>query len=302
MPRLSVIIPTCDRPVLLADCLHTLAAQSLDSREFEVVIVDDGSEHEPGPALTEIVGCLGARWIRQESAGLNAARNHGIAETNGELIAFLDDDTLVSPGWASSVAAGFDAGADGLGGRVQLQFEGVVPPWLTRRQRSYLAEFDLGDAPRWIERDPVPVGANCAVRRTALERIGGFRDGLDRHGTSLVSNGDTEFFRRLRGTGGRVRYEPCARVLHRVPAERLNRSFFLRRAFAQGVSDVLLERPEEQRPRGVIIAREIWRWGRVAPILAQGVATGTGPMNAVQWMSYCRGRFSALASGSGGRG
>jgi GT2 family glycosyltransferase len=109
-----------------------------------------------------------------------------------------------------------------------------------RSRRNFLAEYDLGSEPTWLERQPVPVGANCAVRRTEFERVGGFRVGLDRIGRSLVSNGDTEFFLRMRSSGGRLRYEPSAHVFHCVPASRLKLRYFAERYHAQGVSDELL--------------------------------------------------------------
>jgi glycosyltransferase involved in cell wall biosynthesis len=299
MPRLSLIIPTRDRADTLGDLLHTVQRQETDSRALEVVVVDDGSAQELAPLVARSEGPMALRCVRQDAGGLNAARNRGIDETSGELLAFLDDDTLLTPNWSDAIISSFDDPAcAGLAGRVALRFEAPPPKWLSRRQRSYLAELDLGPRALWLDNGPVPVGANCAVRRTELERVGGFRVGLDRFGSSLISNGDTEFFRRLRAQGGRLRYEPAAQVLHRVPAERLTREFFRRRAYAQGVSDALLAALGEPEPRALRVARELCRYGRTAPILARGILTGHGSMNAVQWASYCHGRFGATAHGN----
>ena len=102
----------------------------------------------------------------------------------------------------------------GVGGRVELSLAAPAPDWLGELT-CYLAEYDRGPNACWLDdRDPVPVGANCAVRRDDFDRLGGFRLGLDRIAGSLVSNGDTEFFRRLRAMGGRLRYEPAASVIH----------------------------------------------------------------------------------------
>jgi GT2 family glycosyltransferase len=262
-------------------------------------VVDDGSISEVAPLAAQSSGPVALRCVRQPPAGLNVARNHGVQQTSADLLAFLDDDTLLAPGWAAAMIAGFaDPACAGIGGRVQLRYEGPLPPWLSKPQRNYLAEFELGSESRWLDEGPVPVGANCAVRRGDFERVGGFRAGLDRLGNSLISNGDTEFFRRLRTLGGRIRYEPGALVLHRVPEERLTRSFFRRRAHAQGVSDALLARLDATQSPARRLARELWRCGRTGPILARGVLTGGGTMNAVQWISYCHGRLDATV-GSG---
>ena len=245
--RLSAIVPTHNRPDQLRACLETLRVQDVGPGLLEVIVVDDGSATEMAPLVAEVAaGVAEMRCERLSPVGLNGARNHGAGVARGEVLAFLDDDTLVSAGWARALLEAFaEHPCAGVGGRVKLRLDGPEPWWLATR-RAYLAEYDLGAEPFWIEtddidgRDAMPVGANCAVRRTEFDRLGGFIVGLDRIGRSLVSNGDTEFFHRLRGAGGSIRYEPEASVLHCVPADRLTVDFFTRRYYAQGVSDELL--------------------------------------------------------------
>lgn len=240
--RLSAIVPTHNRPAALRACLVTLQRQDVDPANLEVVVVDDGSEPEMAPLVAEVAqaGPIPMRCERQATSGLNSARNRGARVSSGEVLAFLDDDTLVSPTWAGAVLAAFSGHpCAAVGGRVELKLAGPEPDWM-RARRNFLAEYDLGSEPLWLEREPVPVGANCAVRRSEFERVGAFRAGLDRIGGSLVSNGDTEFFLRLQQAGGRLRYEPAAHVLHCVPADRLTVRYFTRRHYAQGVSDELL--------------------------------------------------------------
>jgi GT2 family glycosyltransferase len=291
---LSVVIPTRDRPERIARCLETLAAQDIPvGTELDIVVVDDGSEPALEIALGARAGLPPVLCLRQAAAGLNAARNRGAAEARSEAIAFLDDDTLVDPGWAQAVLEALAIpGCDAVGGRVTLALEADAPVWLTRKLRRYLAEFDLGEEPRWLPGEPVPVGANCAVTRAALEAAGGFLDGLDRVGASLLSNGDTEFFRRLQRRGGRIRYAPAAHVRHCVPAERLTIDFFRRRAYAQGRSDALLAR--RGAGHAASQARELVRAGRSVPIAARGVLAGRGAVTAGFWVQYCRGRMAVL--------
>ncbi len=240
--RLSAIVPTHNRPKALRACLSTLQHQNSDPGALDVVVVDDGSEQDMGALVADVAatGPIPMRCERQPASGLNGARNRGAEVSSGDVLAFLDDDTLVSPGWASALLAAFTGHAcAGVGGRVELKLDGPEPDWMHTR-RNFLAEYDYGSEPFWLDREPVPVGANCAVLRSAFDRIGGFRSGLDRIGTSLVSNGDTDFFLRLKSKDGRLRYEPAAHVLHCVPADRLTVRYFARRYYAQGVSDELL--------------------------------------------------------------
>jgi glycosyltransferase involved in cell wall biosynthesis len=278
---LSVIIPTRDRPERLRCCLESLRG----AVDAEIVVVDDGSD-PPLAATARDVRC-----VRLEGVGLNEARNRGAEAASGRILAFLDDDTVVCPGWLEAVRSAFaSTGCDALGGRVTLALEGDAPPWLTRKLRRYLAEFELGPEPRWLDSEPVPVGANCAVTREAYEAAGGFLAGLDRVGTSLLSNGDTEFFRRLQRRGCRIRYEPRAQVEHCVPQERLTSEFFRRRAYAQGRSDAVLA------PTGSV-GREFLRRGRAVPIAARGVLAGRGAITAAFWLQYCRGRVDGVRAG-----
>lgn len=291
---LSAIIPTRDRPDLLRDCLLTLIAQDADPNAFEVVVIDDGSECDLAAALTALpTSPVSIRLIRQEASGLTTARNHGASVARGDALAYLDDDTLVAPGWAAAVIAAFqDTGCDGLAGRVELQFEAPRPRWVDgSRLRLYLSELELGTGDRVTLPPPLlPVGANCAVRRTAFDRIGGFRRGFGRVGSSLLSNEDLDFFTRVRATGGDIVYEPAAHVLHRVPAERLTIAWFRRRSYAQGLSDILLDPPPEGQPRAVTMVRELLRSTRAAPILVSNMLHIHGSVNARLWLTYCRGR------------
>jgi glycosyltransferase involved in cell wall biosynthesis len=278
--------------------LVSLTAQQVAPGAMEIVIVDDGSASD----LEEVVAAVPAspiamRLITQAPSGLTVARNRGAAEANGSVLAYLDDDTLVSSGWACAVIRAFkETACDGLAGKVELQFEATPPRWVfDGRLRLYLSEFDLGITTRVDLADPLlPVGANCAVSRAGFDRVGGFRAGFDRVGRSLLSNGDLEFFARIRASGGRIVYEPDAHVLHRVPAARLTRAWFHRRSYAQGMSDVLLAPPSEGRPHAVSVAREIGRATRAGPILIRSLLRRQGTTNARLWLSYCHGRLDSV--------
>jgi glycosyltransferase involved in cell wall biosynthesis len=300
MSALSVVIPTRDRPELLRDTLAGLAEQDAPAGTFDVLVVDDGSRAPLDPLVREHSGKVAMRCERQEPSGLNVARNLGARASQGELIAYLDDDVLLPPGWARALIAGFEAlGCDGLAGRIRLNLPGDAPRWLSPRLRRYLSELELGPEPRLLDGDLTPYGANCAVTRDAFTRAGGFVPELDRTGASLRSNGDVEFFRRLRAHGGRIGWWPDAEVEHRVPAERLTLEWFRQRAYNQGYSDELLLPPPPSRlVRGRRLAREVVRLGRSVPILARGVLTGRGVHGAGIWASYCRGRMATLRATS----
>jgi glycosyltransferase involved in cell wall biosynthesis len=113
-PRISVVVPTRNRPQALARCLDALAYQTALS-ELEVIVVDDGSA-SPG-AVAEVVGRHPfARLIRQDPSGPARARNAGAAAARGQLVCFTDDDCEPSAGWAETLAGTIEAGADAAAG------------------------------------------------------------------------------------------------------------------------------------------------------------------------------------------
>ncbi len=299
--KLSAIVPTHNRPNALHACLQTLAAQKVSPDQLEVIVVDDGSSFDISGLVERVASTapVSIRFARQELSGLNVARNSGAEVSEGDIFAFLDDDTLVSPGWATALLQAFTTQpCAGAAGRVQLKLPGPAPKWV-RMRPYYLSQYDLGSKSRWLRGDPdhggdpLPVGANCAVRRSEFERVGGFYAGLDRHGRSLVSNGDTYFFRQMRAAGGRLWYEGAAEVMHCIPADRMTLRYFAKRTYSQGISDELMRAQMGKRSgsrRRLTLAR---RSAGGAKMLCDDVLHGRGPLNGWFEIYYWAGRLRA---------
>jgi glycosyltransferase involved in cell wall biosynthesis len=94
-PVVSVVIPTYCHCDTIGETLDSVFAQTF--RDFEVVVVDDGSPDGTGELLRPLVEQGRIRYVRQENAGAGTARNRGLHEARGEFIAFLDDDDLWPP-------------------------------------------------------------------------------------------------------------------------------------------------------------------------------------------------------------
>jgi glycosyltransferase involved in cell wall biosynthesis len=112
-PHISVLIATHDRPELLRSCLASLADQTLDRSEFEVVVVDDGSRDPAMPPLVdELADRLQIVGVRIPHAGRSAAKNLAVMLARAPIVLFFDDDDRATPGYLARHLAGHDARPD----------------------------------------------------------------------------------------------------------------------------------------------------------------------------------------------
>jgi GT2 family glycosyltransferase len=203
-PPASILIPTRRRRDYLAVALASAAPQAAE-HDAELIVVDDDPADAETQALAERHG---ARYLAHgQTRGPNASRNTAIEASSAELLCFLDDDVEVWPGWLAALLAAAESCPDheALGGPIRARLEdtnlhacGREPPPVTA--------LELGDEDTDAE---FVWGANMALRRAALERVGPFDPGLDQYGE------EEDWQRRLRAAGGRIRYVAAAGVDHR---------------------------------------------------------------------------------------
>lgn len=204
----TIVVPTRDRADYLDVALASFAPQVV-ATGAEVVVVVDGAD----PASVAVAERHGARVVAlPEPEGPNAARNAGVAAAHGELIVFVDDDVRALHGWLASLlaAAAATPERDVFAGPIHADLAGGGPRSCGREQAP-ITTLDHGPADLDI---PVGWSANLAIRRAALETIGGFDEEIP------VGAGDEEEWQeRYRSTGGQVRYVAAAALDHRRTAE-----------------------------------------------------------------------------------
>lgn len=96
-PSLSAILCTFNRAELLCRALESVAGQTLNPAEFELIVIDDGSWDDTRQVVESFKGRLPLRYAYQANAGLASAKNHGIYRSQGAIVLFLDDDEVFSP-------------------------------------------------------------------------------------------------------------------------------------------------------------------------------------------------------------
>ena len=164
---ITVIIPTynCDRYIL--EAIESVFIQ--DDCHYEVVVIDDGSTDSTSEVLEPLQNRI--RYLKQENQGVAAARNQGIAQAKGNLVAFLDADDYFFPGKLAKQAAIFAQKPDiGIVHSGWQRVDSLGNKLLDIRPWSKISELDLAS---WLLWKPVLPSA-MMFRREWLEYVGGF--------------------------------------------------------------------------------------------------------------------------------
>jgi Glycosyl transferase family 2 len=173
----SILIPTRARASYLEVALASIAPQAADAGA-EVLVIDDSG---PSPATRALAARFGARYEPHPGPlGLNVARNTGVERSDGELVVFIDDDIRASPEWLGAL---IDAARENP--QVDV-FTGPIRPCLEGsrlrtcgREGPPITSLDLGTEDTGAR---YAWGANMAIRRSALERVGPFDVSLEHGG------------------------------------------------------------------------------------------------------------------------
>lgn len=235
----SVVLCTWNRSASLAKALSSIANSVFrEPVNWEVVVVDNNSSDQTRDVVNGFRAKYGDKlhYVFEPQPGLSNARNAGIREAQGEILAFVDDDVTVEPAWLDNLTSPLRTGEwAGSGGRILPAHNFVPPRWFSFENKLLVplcAYYNSGDLPS--EATEPPYGANMAFRRVMFGKHGGFRTDLGRTLTNLLSNEDTEFGRRLIAVGERLCYVPSATVYHEIHESRLHKCYFLRWWFDYG--------------------------------------------------------------------
>ena len=246
-PLISAIICTHNRAEYLGGAIDSLLSQDCGATiPYEIVVVDNASTDRTREVVEARLIHPRLRYVYESITGLSVARNAGAKAARSHLLAYLDDDAEASPQWLRMLYEAF-AQNDRLaiaGGRVTLLWPPgrSRPRWLSDGMTEPLGAYDLGEQPVIIHNPgQTPRGLNYAIRRSFLDRVGGFDPSLGRVGKKLLSNEELMMTERAIELNWQVGYIPAAHAAHNVAPERLNPRWFLNRAWWQGISECYRE-------------------------------------------------------------
>lgn len=239
---ISVVCCTYNRDRVFEETIESFLACGTEVVAHELLLVDNNSTDRTRAIGERLASRLAprVRYVNETRQGHPRAKNRGIREARGEIVAFIDDDVLVAPGWLDALSSAFARHPTiaCIGGKVVPRFESTRPAWLCDEMLWIYGVTPYGEQERELRAPEVPIGCNMAFRRSVFDAIGEFHGALGRSPGSLLSGDEDHFLLRAERAGLRTLYVPDMVVTHRIPAQRLSRDWVLRRFYWGGISDV----------------------------------------------------------------
>jgi glycosyltransferase involved in cell wall biosynthesis len=253
MNFLSAIIPTRNRAHFLGPLIDSLLSQRQPEHLREILIVDNNSTDATEGVVKKRMDLPSSqvRYVLEKNIGLHFARNRGVQEAKGTILAFLDDDMIVSSNWTRGCLPIVEGSADAVVGRILPKWEAKPPAWLHKITRNGvfgpLGLLDLGHRVQSISCQSI-FGGNFFVPREIVVGLGGFNpDGFPPELIKFRGDGESGLGKKMERAGLQAVYSPVALVFHIISATRLTLSYLSQRYFNEGISQSYSSLREEKK-------------------------------------------------------
>lgn len=236
MKEVSVVVSTYtkDRLGCVLDCIDSLKEQSLPPKE--IILVLDPDQDLIDFYKSRIPGCI--KIFVSNSGGLSNARNAGVKNAKGEIIAFIDDDAVADKDWLRNLVINYDdQRVVGVGGFIKPVWEGKRSLWFPE-ELDWIVGCSYKGLPERKAFVRNSIGCNMSFRKEVFEKVGYFRVSIGRFGKKLLAGEEAEFSLRVLETipDAKIVYDPSAVVNHIVPKSRANIRYAFKRSFYEGLS------------------------------------------------------------------
>lgn len=228
--KYSIIVPVYNRPDEVDELLQSLTRQTL--RDFEVVLVEDGSQDPCEAVANRYESQLDVRYFAKANSGPGQTRNYGAERARGEWLIVLDSDCVLPPGYLQAVEDELQAlPCDAFGGpdRAHESFTPVQKA-INYSMTSFLTTGGIRGGKQKLDRF-YPRSFNMGIRRDLYQRLGGFSD--------MRFGEDIDFSLRIVQSGARCRLFPAAWVWHK---RRTDFRKFFRQVHNSGIARINLHK------------------------------------------------------------
>lgn len=240
---ISVIICTYNRDKYIYNVLHSVAENQYPHDQYEIVLVNNNSTDHTEYECRRFEADhpqVQFRYYVEPHQGLSHARNRGISESRGDLLAYVDDDATVNPDYLRTYADFFAATPDAVaaGGPILPVYETEEPSWMSHYTRQLVTgRLYLGDKPRPFAHGAYPGGGNSCYQRSVFDTVGLFNVELGRKGSSLIGAEEKDLYDKMTTCGMKFYYLPTAILYHIIPTSKLTQDYFDRLTHGIGVSE-----------------------------------------------------------------
>lgn len=225
-PKISLVICTYNRCKYLPAAFESIVLQQVSKDNYELIVVDNASSDDTSTIVRNFIQSnpqITCRYVFEENKGLSFARNRGIKEAKTEIIAYVDDDVMLSPGYLKSIIDFFEKypQAVGAGGRVIPKYEDAEPDWMSKYLKGFVGEVNYGDQIKRFDASmKYPAGANMIYIKSILGKAGGFNNELK------FRSDDKYIFYAVKNISDEIYYLPDAWLFHFIDAARLSKENF----------------------------------------------------------------------------
>ena len=236
--HISVVVCTYNRAEMLGRVLQSLIEQTLDKRQYEIVVINNASTDSSARVVRDFrdkhPDCS-IVLAREDRQGLGYARNAGLHLARGRYVAFIDDDAVAGAKWLDLVLDCFERMVPtplAVGGPIAPLYDAPRPKW-------FKDDYEIrtwGKEPRFLKKGESFSGSNMIFRKEILEEYGGFDLTVGMKGPLLSVGEETHLFEKIwKGDNNPILYyRPDLWVFHAVPAYKMTISYPLKRALIEG--------------------------------------------------------------------
>jgi len=281
LTRVSVVVCTysVERFDYVVDCIGSLKRQTL--QPFEIILVLDKDKALIDFYESHIL--IDVKIVVSSGFGLSNARNGGVKNAEGEIVAFIDDDAIADEQWLQNLVENYeDPLVLGVGGLIKPVWDSERPIWFPE-EAYWIVGCSYKGLPESKAIIRNPIGCNMSFRKTVFDKARYFSTDIGRVGSKLKAHEDTEFSIRIteKIPGCKILYDPEAIVYHKIPKSRANLRYVARRSFAEGVSKSIFSR-QKSNPTSVLHVEKDYLRHLLSTSIPSRLIRGHAPGNIFQ--------------------